>query len=888
MARVDGMRSRKLMGMARVAVGDWLNDFLEHGSECAYVQKRGYRTERWSYGEVARLAFQFARELESRRIRKGERVLIWGENCAEWIAAFLGCALGGAVAVPMDDAAADDFAQRVMREVGARLVVCSHKHERDRIGIASLALEGLRVAVAAHSTAPFTAAAVSVDDPLEIIFTSGTTAEPKGVVITHGNVLANTAPLEAEIRKYLKYERWVHPVRFLNLLPLSHVFGQFLGVFLPPLMAGTVIFQSGLGPAEVLRTIRREQVSVLVAVPRMLQSLKQKVERDVREQGREQAFRMKLERAEGKRFLRRGWIFRRLHSRLGWKFWAFISGGAALDRETEEFWNRLGYAVIQGYGLTETTSLVSVNHPFRLGRGSIGKVLPGREVKLAEDGEILVRGGGVAAGYWMGGGERGSPLASSAPGLPTVGEPPPLQKSVRETSPLRPTDDDGWYRTGDLGGMDAEGNLYFKGRKKDVLVTPAGMNVYPEDLEAALRTQPEVRDCVVVGLARGGNEAPCAVLILREQGVDPGWAVRNANQGLAEYQRMREWFVWPEQDFPRTTTGKPRRNVIGAAVAALRKADPAPMTGASPLADLIGRISGRVPPKLRPESSLEDDLQLSSLERVELMSAIEDRYQLDLSETSFSSARTVGDLEQVLSGKGAARVEYHYPRWTLSWPVRWVRTLAYYVLMRPAIMLLGWPRIFGRENLKQVRGPVLVVCNHIDDVDVGFVQTALPARLRHWLATAAGGEALEALRTPAASRGILLRLCDRLQWVSGVALLNLFPLPRAAAFVKSFSYAGECVDRGYSVLVFPEGHHTTDGKLQPFRAGVGLLATRLGVPVVPMRIEGLFAVKHAGRRFARPGEIRVLIGEAVRFAAAEDPSSIAAELQKRVERLRAG
>jgi long-chain acyl-CoA synthetase len=439
-----------------------------------------------------------------------------------------------------------------------------------------------------------------------------------------------------------------------------------------------------------------------------------------------------------------------------------------------------------------------------------------------------------------------------------------------------------------LGGLDAEGNLYFKGRKKDVLVTPAGMNVYPEDLEAALRTQPEVRDCVVVGLARGANEEPCAVLILREQGVDPERAVRNANQGLAEYQRMREWFIWPEQDFPRTTTGKPRLNLIRATVSEHREADPAPVTGASPLADLIARISGRVPPTLRPEASLENDLQLSSLERVELMSAIEDRYQVDLSETSFSSARTVGDLEQVLGGKRAGRVAYHYPRWTLRWPVRWVRTLTYYGLMRPAIMLLGWPRIFGRENLKDVRGPVLVVCNHIDDVDVGFVQTALPARLRRWLATATGGEALEALRTSPPGREFWLRAYDRLQWVSGVALLNLFPLPRAAAFVKSFSYAGECVDRGYSVLVFPEGHHTTDGKLRPFRAGVGLLATRLGLPVVPMRIEGLFEVKHAGRRFARPGEIRVRIGEPVRFAAADDPSSIAAELQKRVECLRAG
>ena len=528
---------------------------------------------------------------------------------------------------------------------------------------------------------------VEPSDPLEIIFTSGTTAEPKGVVITHGNVLSNTAPLETEIRKYLKYERWVHPVRFLNLLPLSHVFGQFLGMFLPPLMAGTVIFQSELAPSEVLQTIRRERVSVLVAVPRMLQSLKEKLERDEDDAGRPSAFRARFKWAEGKKFLRRGWIFRRLHRRFGWKFWAFISGGAALDRETEEFWSRLGFAVIQGYGLTETTSLVSVNHPRKLGKGSIGKVLPGREVKLAEDGEILVRGAGVAAGYWStgtGGRRDARQTAGGTPALHVAG-------------------DDGWYRTGDLGGLDAEGNLYFKGRKKDVLVTPAGMNVYPEDLEAALRVQPEIQDCVIVGRPRGGNEEPCGVVILRDGAADPAAIVQRADQRLAEYQRMREWFVWPEKDFPRTTTGKPRLSVIRETVQARRVPEAPPVAGSSPLTDLIGRISGRAVPSLRPEANLENDLHLSSLERVELMSALEDRYQVDLSETSFSAARTVGDLERMLSGKGGERVEYHYPRWTLTWPVRWVRTLTYYALMRPAIMLLGWPRIEGRENLRDFR-----------------------------------------------------------------------------------------------------------------------------------------------------------------------------------------
>ena len=193
--------------------------------------------------------------------------------------------------------------------------------------------------------------------------------------------------------------------------------------------------------------------------------------------------------------------------------------------------------------------------------------------------------------------------------------------------------------------------------------------------------------------------------------------------------------------------------------------------------------------------------------------------------------------------------------------------------------------MIGRENLRAVSGPLLVICNHVSDVDVCFIQTVLPARIRHQLATATGGEALEALRSPASSRPWLLRLYDRLQWALGVTLLNLFPLPRAAGFRKSFAYAGEAVDRGYSILVFPEGRHTEDGLLGPFRTGVGLLANNLRIPVLPMRIDGLFAIKRAGKRVAPPGKIQVRIGKPVRFAPETAPEEIARALQEIVASL---
>ena len=385
--------------MARSSILEYLDNFRRHAGEAAYVFRRGYRVQRWSYGDVLQNTYRFARALEARGIGKGDKVLIWGENCAEWIVAFFGCLLRGAIVVPIDKIAAPDFAARVAQQVDAKLCVGSVHNTVP--GVAHFDLETLREQLAEVSDAPVVAAGATRDDIVQIVFTSGTTAEPRGVVITHGNILANLEPLERQIGEYLKYERIFHPLRFLNLLPLSHVFGQFLGIFLPQLLAATVLFQDTLNPTEVMRTIKTERVSVVVAVPRLMESLKDKIERDMEAAGKSDWFHQQLEAAKDEKFVKRWWRFRHIHNQFGWKFWAFISGGAALDAETEEFWRRLSFVVIQGYGLTETTSLISLNHPFHTGKRSIGKVLEGREMKLDENGEILVRGANVAAGYWQ-------------------------------------------------------------------------------------------------------------------------------------------------------------------------------------------------------------------------------------------------------------------------------------------------------------------------------------------------------------------------------------------------------------------------------------------------------------------------------------------------------
>lgn len=820
--------------MPRTTILEYLDNFRRHAGEAAYVYRRGYRVQHWTYGDVADNAYRFARELDARGIGRSDKVLLWGENCAEWVAAFFGSVLRGVVVVPIDNIAASDFAERVAQQVDAKLCVGGQDH--DLPGVPRFDLETLRETVSRHSSEPVPWPDLTRDDIVEIVFTSGTTAEPRGVVITHGNILANLEPLEREIGRYLNYERIFHPIRFLNLLPLSHVFGQFLGILLPQLLAATVIFHDSLNPTEIIRLVREQRVSVVVAVPRLMQSLKDKLERDMQSAGRQPWFEKQFAAANGEHFVGRWWRFRRIHSQFGWKFWAFISGGAALDAETEEFWRRLSFVVIQGYGLTETTSLISLNHPFRTGKRSIGKVLEGREMKLDENGEILVRGANVAAGYWQG----------------------------KELKPV--LNEEGWFRTGDLGEVDAEGNLYFRGRKKNVIVNREGMNIYPDDLEAALRRQPEVRDCAVVPLEQDGNAEPVAALVLRDS-ADPEVVVQAANRQLAEFQRMRRWLVWPEPDFPRTPTQKPRTNLIQAYAEAKFAGGNGAVVSQGSLAGLISRITGRNIGSLSADSKLEDELNLSSMDRVELMSALEDSYQVDLGEANFANLTTVGELERLLQQpEKPARSAYRYPHWALRWPITWIRTAVYNLLSLPATLVMAHPRIEGREHLDGLSGPILVTCNHVTYIDVGFVLLALPTRLRHRLAVGMHGERLWGMWRPPRSMNIVARWWQQAGYYLVVALFNVFPLPQQSGVRESFAYAGTCADEGYSVLVFPEGRRTADGKLSPFRSGIGMLASRLDVPVVPMRIHGLYDMKLAGRKIARRGELRVVVGKAVRFA----------------------
>ncbi|HEX8775324.1 MAG TPA: AMP-binding protein [Pyrinomonadaceae bacterium] len=847
----------------RKTVLSFLEDHADRGT--AFAHWRGLRVSVWPGTMVFQTARRFARELEARKISKGDRVLFVAGNSPQWVAAFFGCLMRGVIVVPLDVTSAPDFLERVFQQTDAKLLL-HDEGERPPVmeTLPGINLQELARVVAAHPATPCAPEAIGEDDIVEIIYTSGTTTEPKGVILTHANLLANLSPLEKEVRKYLKWERLVHPLRFLNLLPLSHIFGQFMGIFVPQLLGGEVFFQDSLNPSEVVNTARKRRTNVIVTVPRLLETLREKMERECERDGRRgEAFRSKLEAAAGWHFLRRWWAFRDLRRQFGWRLWAFISGGATLSPETESFWQRLGYAVVQGYGMTETASLVSVNHPFKLSRGSIGKTLPGQEVKLDESGEIMVRGRNISPGYWNG----DAPLSHRG-------------------------SEEGWLRTGDMGELDAAGNLFFKGRLKDVIVTAAGLNIYPEDLEAALKAQPEVRDCAVVPLETARGPEPIAALIMREEGAElaaAAAAVERANRRLAEAQKLRHWLLWPEPDFPRTATQKVmRRKVAELLKARLSGQLPALPSGTSALAETIGRVTGRERAPLDPSATLATDLKLDSLGRVELLSALEDRYQVEIDEAAFTAATTLGEIERMIheGSNDQAATPYPYPEWAASAPVILIRLVAFYLFLQPLTRLMCWVKVRGTEQLKGLDGPVLFISNHITMADHALILSALPGRFRRHLAIAMEGEILRDLAHPPVDAGRLRRMIGRSQYALLVTLFNVFPLPKKSGFRRSFAYAGEAMDRGQSVLVFPEGKRSEDGHMNPFMTGIGVLATGLYAPVVPVRIEGLFKLKQQKKYFARPREVTILFGEPVRLNGKEDSAWIANELEKQVATLK--
>ncbi len=859
-----------------------LDDFRRHGQETAIVEHRGVRRYPATYAQLLTTADRFALELMRRSIHFGDRVVFWGKNSALWVGAMHGCIQRGVIVVPLDAAGSPAFARRVLEDVKPKLILADPEllASLGPTTIPTLRFDHLHAALPEsqgshinHSVQPTT--------PVQILFTSGTTAEPKGIVHTHRNILSSLAPIETGIRQYLHYERYVHPLRFLHTLPLSHVFGQFMGLWIAPLLAAELHFDDRLQPQHILQTLHDDRISLLIAVPRVLALLRTHLLTD------HPHLEAQLQTAAEARIWARWWRFRKIHALLGFKFWAFVCGGATLPPEIETFWSTLGFALIQGYGMTESSALITLNHPFHIGRGTIGKPLPGRDVRLTDEGEILVRGPMISTAIWT----RGA-----------------LRNTTSE-----------WLSTGDLAQRDLAGNLRFVGRKSQTIVTPSGLNIYPQDLEAVLLQQPGVAACAVVPHHISIGSEPAAILIFHGSQEQAELAILAANAQLAEHQRIRYWKLWPGLDLPRTSTGKiqlrPLTDWINSPPN--RPTDQPTITPANdPLLTILTEITHRHPDNATDAARLEEDFGLDSLGRVQLQDRLETTLGATLDDRILLPIQTLGELRAALNLKTSPAPETVtkptetetkltataatpapqppskpspniypdiYPQWPWPRPMRAIRALFIDTILRPLVWLFAAPQVRSALTTP-THEPLLIIANHISTYDVPLVLYGLPPVIRRRTAIAMAANLLRDWRHRRGEDLWLPSVTGPASYWLVTALLNVFPLPRSAGFRRSFYHAGLALDRNFHILIFPEGHRTS-GTLAEFRSGIGLLVKETQAAVLPVAIAGLGVGLHPRKRWFHSGAIEIRIGQPLRFDPEASPDDITRQLHNAVAQL---
>jgi long-chain acyl-CoA synthetase len=473
----------------------------------------------YTYAELQAKVYAFTGYLQEQQFVKGQRIMLWAPSRVDWMIAFLGTLLAGGVVVPLDNNSKEDFIERIAQTTGAtHLITTSKQYAMLKNSTLSLIdLDNL-------PQGTFDAAAlpeVKGDDLAELVFTSGTTGQPKGVMLSHWNI-ASDAMAALEVVKITQEDRT------LSILPLSHMFemtieiAEFHG-------GASILYARSLVPDTLLKLLGTQGVTCMVLVPQALQLFMNGIERQVRMQKKVKQWEWLHRVARRLPFGMRRLLFGAVHKRFGGHFRFFVSGGAYLPPKLAERWENMGFRIMQGYGATECSPVVSVTRHEDHTYESIGQPLPGMEVKIAEDGELLVHGPNVAQGYWK------NPEATAA------------------------AFQDGWYYTGDLGSKDEKGRLYLKGRKKNLIVLANGLNVYPEDIENVLLNHPAIKDAVVIGLMEK-DEGPTVYGILLMD--DPSQAkatIAQTNKQLASHQQIRGYSIWPEKDFPRTPSLKVKR-----------------------------------------------------------------------------------------------------------------------------------------------------------------------------------------------------------------------------------------------------------------------------------------------------------------------------------------
>jgi long-chain acyl-CoA synthetase len=792
--------------------------------DVAYQVRRGFRLERLTFGEAGQRARQVAGWLAARGLQPGERVVVWSPNMPEYALLYFGAWLAGVVVVPIDVRTQQDVLNRFIAAAEPRLGFRS-KHLETAFGppvAETFSLEELFEMV--DGIPPLEPLPdVGPDSLAEIAFTSGTTGVPKGVMLSHGNFLAEVDALRVGFPLKRTY-------RALSVLPLSHALEQVINLLLAYSFGVRITYVPRVNAVTIGRALREDKITCLVIVPELLRLMLSGIERRARQQGSWRRWQVAHRVAGRLPFAVRRLLFLQVHQAIGGQLQFFGCGGAPLDLKVASAWERMGVEVFEGYGLTETAAAATINNSKAKRLGSVGTPVPGIEVKIADGGEILVRGRSVTPGYF---------------------DNPELTAQAFT---------DGWFRSGDTGSIDSDGFLHISGRESFKIVLKDGRNVYPEDVERSLNQHPLVRESCVVGVERNGGESVHAVL-LTDDAERAGEIVRETNRGLAAHQQIGGYTIWSEEDFPRTATLKVDRKLVrGAVEREQTRTDPAPPSEETeqprdPLVGSIARAASRSPNDVEDEAELEGDLGLDSIGRVELLSAIEEDLGRVVDEAQVGPQTTVGELRTMVAEAGATEPMAAAARWPRAWWARWLRRLLLWVVFR---LQDRWMRIevVHPERAAGLPMPSLLIFNYEGPYVPLVMLRALPQHVRSRVALGADARLWDGR--------------DRWQgWLAAVAA-QAFPFVKTGGAVRrSLEELGRWLDDGYAVIMSPEGDPELGQGVLPFLPGTGLMAVEMQVPVVPFKVENYGALFPREPQFPylpdKRGRARLIIGEPVTF-----------------------
>ncbi|MBI4150267.1 AMP-binding protein, partial [Candidatus Woesearchaeota archaeon] len=815
--------------MAEKTVASIVHRFPERGKSIALIQKTDFRTFRYTYADIHRMACKVAHLLEKQGVKRGDKILLWGPNSVAWCVSFLGCILKGVVAVPLDVRSTPQFIKDIQAQVHAKVFFRTKYKLDPAIKIKTFFLEDLEFLLEElPATLPQDTA--HEDDLVEILYTSGTTGMPKGVMLTHKNIHSNLMALQ-HIGQLAEHDT------FLSVLPLSHIFEQTVGFLYPLSLGASICYLSSLKTSAMVKAFSSEHITLMLVVPRFLETFKNSILAQALEEHKEHLLLSMLHATKHLPLIMRRFLFHGIAARFGFHFKCFIVGGAPLDHELELFWESLGFPVIQGYGLTETAPIITANTLQEHKIGSVGKLLSNVDIALSPDGEVWVKGDNVTQGYYKN---------------------PQKNKESFEH---------GWFKTGDLGYLDKDGFLFIKGRKKDMIKTADGINVYPEDIENVLNKLSGVKEACVIGVKHGTVEEVHAVLLLDPKTKrDPRQIVMETNRHLDSAQQIQGFTVWPFDDFPRTPIMKVRKFVVLDYLA--RKKGKARETRTpSMIPDVDEKIYAilksisKEPSRIAARATLGLDLKLGSIDRVELISLIEQELNVNIDEESITQTTTVADLERMIQEQKGTEEKRTFRPWTLSWPIRVLRTLSQEIFWFPLTRVFCSPlMVRGIEHLRDLKGEVVFVANHQSHLDTPLIIMNLLQPYHTFIAPAAWAEFFQAPK-----HAYFERFKRWLAYNLVTLDFNAYLFPQTKGFRRSLQYTGELLDKGWSVLLFPEGERSTDERVLQFKQGIGFIGAEMRVPIVPIRIQGLVNVLPRGIYWPKRGEVRITFGKPLVF-----------------------